>query len=113
MNLYFCEVQIPVEMFLVTNQMQFLFTLIPSDHIQCTVHSGSPLLLKKKCSVCAAQQTCGAGDHFKFIGGRLFAGVMHQQQTDIMLVSKGFQFANDFIITGIAVSLAAQLSDLL
>ena len=38
---------------------------------------------------------------------------MHQEQTDPVLVGKLLHFTNDVIIVGIAVSIGADLSDLL
>ena len=53
------------------------------------------------------------GSHFKLIPSLLLACVMHQEQAHTVLVSKLLHPAYNVIIVGVAVSIGANLSDLL
>lgn len=53
------------------------------------------------------------GDHFEAVTGRLLAGVVDGQDADAVLVGKLLELADDLIIAGVAVSLAADFPDFL
>ena len=93
--------------------MQLLILLIASGYVQRCRIAGALFLLEHERTVRCAEQTVGAGDHVELIVSLLFAGMMHQQQTDAALIGEGFQLANDIVVVGVAVAVAAVLSYLL
>src|SRR5574344_1090311 len=106
-------VELPYQLFGIPCQMELLVGLISADNFKGGAQIGALLLLQKKRSVCAAEQSRCAGDHFKLVPGLLLACVMHQEQAHTVLVSKLLHPAHDVVIVGVAVSVGTALTDFL
>ena len=87
--------------------------LVTPHHINRGLQGGALFLLHQQRAVGAAEQSCRAGDHFKSISCRLFSCVVDGQHTDAMLVGKLFQPADNLVVAGVAICLAADLADFL
>ena len=106
-------IELPYQLLGIPCQMELLVGLISADNCKGSTQISALLLLQKKRSVCAAEQSRCAGDHFKLIPGLLLACVMHHEQAHTVFVGKLFHPAYDVVIVGVAVSVGADLSDLL
>ena len=94
-------------------QIEDLILLVAPHHVDSCLQCRALFLLHEKRPVCAAEQSCCAGDHFEAVTGRLLAGVVDGQNADAVLVGKLLELADDLIITGVAVCLAADFPDFL
>ena len=106
-------VKFPNQSFGISHQMQFLIRLISADDLKGGIQIGAILLLQKKSSIGTTKQASRAGDHFKLIPCLLLSRVMYQQQTHAALIGKLFQLTDDLIIISVAISISADLTDLL
>lgn len=64
-------------------------------------------------TVRASEKSRGAGDHFKIVPGRLFSGVVNDQNADSVVIRELFQLADNFVIVRVTVGITADLSDFL
>ena len=94
-------------------QIENLILLVAPHHVDSCLQCRALFLLHEKRSVRAAEQPCRTGDHFEAVTGGLLAGVVDGQNADAVLVGKLLELADDLIITGVAVCLAADLTDFL
>ena len=106
-------VELPYQLFGIPHQMELLVGLISADNFKGSTQISALLLLQKKRSVFTAKQSRCAGDHFKLVPGLLLACVMHQEQAHTVFVGKLFHPSHYVVIVGVAVSVGADLTDLL
>ena len=94
-------------------QIENLILLVAPHHVDGCLQRRTLFLLHKQRPIRAAEQSCCTGDHFEAVTGRLLAGVVDGQDADAVLVGKLLELADDLIIAGVAVSLAADFPDFL
>ena len=109
----FGSLELPHAAFPVELQRQLLIRLVTSHNVQQGGVVRAPLLLHDERAIRCTQQTVGAGDHIKAVLGLHLPGVMNHQQADAVPVAESFQFGHDLVVTGVAVSLTADLPHLL
>lgn len=113
MRFVLCPLQAPDLGVRVFHQIEDLILLVTPRHIQRSGQRSPPLLLHQQGAVGTPQQAGGAGDHLKAVPGGLLSRVVDSQDTDTVLVGKQLELPNHIVVVGIAVGLAADLSNLL
>lgn len=93
--------------------MQTLILLVTPNNVQYRFVVSTFLLLQNERTVCRTEKTVSAGNCFKTIVCALLPGMVDEQNANVMLVCELSELCYDFIITGVAIFFAADLTHFL
>ena len=95
----------------ISAEVQPLIRLISADYVKRSLQTGAKILLQKKGSVRAAQETSRAGNLLEAVVGSLLASVVYDNEAKLMLISKALEATDGLIVAAIAVRLARETTD--